>query len=135
MRDLLSEFDALMGTGEPVGRAVVTSVWGSAPRAEGACMLATASGRMAGSVSGGCVESAVAQVDIWHESPGLTLLSERGGYWPVLRRSLTSTGLAGPRIHDARIAALCLAHRVRELWSVDRDFSRFPALVTRNPLA
>jgi xanthine dehydrogenase accessory factor len=61
MRDLLQEYDALMAAGEPVGRAVVTSVWGSAPRAEGACMLATPSGRMAGSVSGGCVESAVAE--------------------------------------------------------------------------
>lgn len=61
MRDLLQEYDTLMATGEPVGRAVVTSVWGSAPRAEGACMLATPSGRIAGSVSGGCVESAVAQ--------------------------------------------------------------------------
>jgi len=61
MRDLLQEYDALMATGEPVGRAVVTSVWGSAPRAEGACMLATPSGKMAGSVSGGCVESAVAE--------------------------------------------------------------------------
>jgi xanthine dehydrogenase accessory factor len=35
-------------------------VWGSAPRAEGSCMLATADGRIAGSVSGGCVESATA---------------------------------------------------------------------------
>jgi xanthine dehydrogenase accessory factor len=61
MRDLLAEYDNLLATGEPVGRAVVTSVWGSAPRAEGACMLATPSGRMAGSVSGGCVESAVAE--------------------------------------------------------------------------
>jgi len=61
MRDLLQEYDTLMATGEPVGRAVVTSVWGSAPRPEGACMLATPSGRMAGSVSGGCVETAVAQ--------------------------------------------------------------------------
>jgi len=61
MRDLLAEYDNLLATGEPVGRAVVTSVWGSAPRAEGACMLATPSGRMAGSVSGGCVETAVAE--------------------------------------------------------------------------
>lgn len=61
MRDLLDDFDILQNTGEPVGRAVVTSVWGSAPRPEGSCMLATRSGRMAGSVSGGCVESAVVQ--------------------------------------------------------------------------
>lgn len=61
MRDLLHDYDALMATREPVGRAVVTSVWGSAPRPEGSCMLATASGKMAGSVSGGCVESAAVQ--------------------------------------------------------------------------
>ena len=58
MRDLLSEYDAFRLQGELVGRAVVTSVWGSAPRPEGACMLATGSGAFAGSVSGGCVEAA-----------------------------------------------------------------------------
>jgi len=45
----------------PVGRAVVTSVWGSAPQPEGATMLVAATGQMAGSVSGGCVETAVAE--------------------------------------------------------------------------
>jgi predicted nucleic acid-binding protein len=35
---------------------------------------------------------------------------------------------------DARIAAICLGHGVRELWSCDRDFSRFPSLRLRNPL-
>jgi xanthine dehydrogenase accessory factor len=60
MRDLLRDFDRLTATGRPFGRAVVTSVWGSAPRPTGASMLATADGTMAGSVSGGCVESATA---------------------------------------------------------------------------
>jgi len=46
---------------------------------------------------------------------------------------VTETKVAGPRIHDARIAAVCLAHGVTELWTADRDFSRFPALRTRNP--
>jgi len=58
MRDILSEYDRLTASGRPIGRAVVTSVWGSAPRPEGASMLATSDGEMAGSVSGGCVESA-----------------------------------------------------------------------------
>ncbi len=40
----------------------------------------------------------------------------------------------GPNVHDARIAALCLHHGVRELWTVDRDFSRFSGLHTKNPL-
>jgi xanthine dehydrogenase accessory factor len=61
MRDLLEDYDRLAAAGRPIGRAVVTSVWGSAPRAEGASMLADAEGTMAGSVSGGCVESATAE--------------------------------------------------------------------------
>lgn len=60
MRGLLEEYDALTRTG-PVGRAVVIQVWGSAPRPEGASLLATPDGRIAGSVSGGCVESAAAE--------------------------------------------------------------------------
>jgi predicted nucleic acid-binding protein len=37
-------------------------------------------------------------------------------------------------VHDARIAALCQQHGVRELWSADRDFSRFQGLAVVNPL-
>jgi xanthine dehydrogenase accessory factor len=58
MRDLLTDYERFVATGKPFGRAVVTSVWGSAPRPEGSCMLAAADGTIAGSVSGGCVESA-----------------------------------------------------------------------------
>ena len=60
MRDLLADYEALSAAG-PVGRAVVTQVWGSAPRPEGACLLAGPDGRIAGSVSGGCVETAAAE--------------------------------------------------------------------------
>lgn len=60
MRSLLADYDRLHAA-EQVGRAVVTSTWGSAPQAEGAVMLVAEGGRMAGSVSGGCVEAAVAE--------------------------------------------------------------------------
>ncbi len=60
MRDVLQDYERLAASG-PVGRAVVTRVWGSAPRVEGSTMLATRDGRMAGSVSGGCVEGAVVE--------------------------------------------------------------------------
>jgi len=60
VRALLADYARLRAS-EPVGRAVVTSVWGSAPQAEGATMMVSASGKMAGSVSGGCVEAAVAE--------------------------------------------------------------------------
>jgi xanthine dehydrogenase accessory factor len=51
----------MTGRGTAVGRAVVTRVWGSAPRSPGACLLADAEGNIAGSVSGGCIESAAAE--------------------------------------------------------------------------
>ena len=40
----------------------------------------------------------------------------------------------GPLVHDARIAALCLSHGIKELLTADRDFGRFRDLKTRNPL-
>ncbi len=77
---------------------------------------------------------ALDQVDAWRESPSLVLLTETEGYWPVLRRVLERSKAAGATIHDARVATLCLHHGVRELWTADRDFSRFADLATRNPL-
>jgi xanthine dehydrogenase accessory factor len=58
---LVSDYQRLVHRNEPIGRAVVTQVWGSAPRPAGAVMLATPSGAVVGSVSGGCVENAVAE--------------------------------------------------------------------------
>lgn len=78
--------------------------------------------------------AAVDQVDAWLESPTLQVLAETDAYWPELRKALVAGRIAGPVVHDARIAALCLAHGVRELWTHDRDFGRFTALTTRNPL-
>jgi uncharacterized protein len=80
------------------------------------------------------LESARKQVAIWLESPSLVLLSEAPGYWEQLSSLLASGKVSGPRVHDARIAALCLFHGVNELWSADRDFGRFPDLKVRNPL-
>ncbi len=59
MREVAREFDRLATHGA-VGRAVITSVWGSAPRPPGATLLATADATLAGSVSGGCVETEAA---------------------------------------------------------------------------
>ena len=73
-------------------------------------------------------------VDALFASPELHLLAESPGYFEKLRDIATTARLKGPRIHDARIAALCLHHGVSELWSADRDFSAFPQLKVRNPL-
>jgi hypothetical protein len=77
---------------------------------------------------------ALQQVDAWLEAPSLTLLSESRGYWEFLRHALDSGRVAGAMVHDARVAALCEHHGVRELWSADRDFTRFPSVTVRNPL-
>jgi uncharacterized protein len=80
------------------------------------------------------IPAAREQVEAWLESPGLVLLAETRGYWPRLKDLLESGRVSGPRVHDARIAALCLNHGVSRLWTADRDFSRFPGLATSNPL-
>lgn len=77
---------------------------------------------------------ALRTVDGWLDAPNVTLLCETEGHWPLLRGLLASGRIAGPRVHDARIAALCLQYGVTELLTADRDFSRFPRLRTRNPL-
>lgn len=79
-------------------------------------------------------EAALDQVEAWTESPGLVLLAEGADHWHVLRGVVEAGRIVGPKVHDARIAALCLAQGVRELWTADRDFSRFSSLVTVNPL-
>ncbi|TDI40746.1 MAG: PIN domain-containing protein [Acidobacteria bacterium] len=80
------------------------------------------------------VKTALGQLKAWLESPSLALLSESDGYWEKLSKLLESSRITGARVHDARIAALCLHHSVERLWTADRDFSRFPELVTENPL-
>ena len=63
MQELLDTLEAWRAeaTGVSVGRAVVVRTFGSAPRPEGAVLLVTDDGRIAGSVSGGCVEGAAAE--------------------------------------------------------------------------
>ena len=74
------------------------------------------------------------QINVWLESPSLVLLTESSNHWSTLRNVLIESAVTGPRIHDARIMALCLQHGVREVWSADRDFSRFAGVRVVNPL-
>ena len=80
------------------------------------------------------VARAIDQVDAWLESPSLRLLAESGSYWEPLREAVKKGRASGARIHDARVAALCRHHGVRELWTADRDFGRFRGLPVSNPL-
>jgi toxin-antitoxin system PIN domain toxin len=80
------------------------------------------------------LETALAEVSAWLASPKLFLLGEDEAYWPVLERILRESRVQGAKVHDARIAALAIHHRVDVLLSADRDFSRFPRLRVQNPL-
>ena len=77
---------------------------------------------------------ALDQVTAWLETPNLVLLAESPGYWDKFQLLVETGRVAGPMVHDARVAALCLHHGVETLLTADRDFSRFPGLQTRNPL-
>ncbi|MBI2965472.1 MAG: PIN domain-containing protein [Chloroflexi bacterium] len=80
------------------------------------------------------LDATLDQVSAWIESPSLVLLSEGEDYWGRLRSTLQNGRVQGPLVHDARVAAICIHHGVSELWTADRDFSRFPELTVRNPL-
>lgn len=62
------------------------------------------------------------------------LLHETPTHLRTLASLIGASSVVGPKVHDARVAAICLDHGVTELWTADRDFSFFPALRTRNPL-
>lgn len=80
------------------------------------------------------VAKALAQVEIWMESTSLRLLGELKGHWKEIKDVILASRVVGGAIHDARVAAICREHGVRELWSADRDLTRFPGLIVRNPL-
>jgi toxin-antitoxin system PIN domain toxin len=78
--------------------------------------------------------AALDQIEAWLESPSLVLLAESEAYWPQLRATAEAGRIGGPLVHDARVAALCVLHGVKQLWTADRDFGRFPGVAAVNPL-
>jgi uncharacterized protein len=80
-------------------------------------------------------ELALGQIASWLESPTVRVLSESPTHHAVLTELARSANIAGLQVHDAKIAAICLSHGVRELLTMDRDFSRYPSLNTRSLIA
>jgi len=78
-------------------------------------------------------QQAWAQLAAWLAAPALRLLAENESLIPILADLAQRRRVRGPVIHDARLAALCLAHGVDKLLSRDRDFSLFPELQVENP--
>lgn len=80
------------------------------------------------------LDEVLTQIDVWRTSPWFVFLHETGDHLVHLTDILRASGAVGPKVHDAKIAAICVAHDLQELWSVDRDFGKFPGLRVVNPL-
>jgi len=76
--DVLATAAAWREAGEQVALATVTETWGSSPRPAGSRMAVSASGKMAGSVSGGCIEGAVSDAAMKTIENGSPVLLEFG---------------------------------------------------------
>lgn len=80
------------------------------------------------------LEEALAVVERLLRTRRCVVLAEPADHLARFAKLAAAAGARGPLLYDARIAAVCLAHGVTELWTADRDFGRFPELRTRNPL-
>lgn len=80
------------------------------------------------------IDTALDFLENWLQSKPLILLAEGETHFARLAKLARRARLNGPKVHDARIAALCIANGVDVLYTADRDFSLFPELKTKNPL-
>ena len=78
-------------------------------------------------------EQAWRQLEAWVASPSNRLIGETDDFPDTLSRFVQRPRVHGGVMHDARVAAICLAHGVEVLLSRDRDFMLFPELRTRDP--
>jgi toxin-antitoxin system PIN domain toxin len=81
------------------------------------------------------LEAALEDLESLLDSPSVVLLGEGPAHALAQRQAVLSARATGNLVHDAHVAALLLEHGVRELWTADRDFTRFPGLRVRDPFA
>lgn len=80
------------------------------------------------------LDEATDRVQSWLDQPCTRLVGPTERHWEVFRRMLTRGQAGANLVSDAHLAALAVEHGC-ELCSTDSDFSRFPKLKWRNPLA
>ncbi len=66
--------------------------------------------------------------------PGVHVLSEGILHHEILEKVLRESPVSGNLMHDAQLVALALEHGVHQILTADADFSRFPQVLSRNPL-
>ncbi len=78
-------------------------------------------------------EHAWHQLEVWTASPANRLIGETDDVLEIMGEFVKRPKVQGGIVHDARVAAICLAHGTELLLTRDRDFALFPELNTRNP--
>jgi uncharacterized protein len=77
---------------------------------------------------------AFAQIEAWQGASGFHWITNTPAHVSVYANVCIAAKISGAMAHDARIAAICIENGVSELWTADRDFSRFRGLKVVNPL-
>jgi toxin-antitoxin system PIN domain toxin len=78
-------------------------------------------------------EEAIESLERLRKSPSLVMIGDGPAHFRILLKTLRESGATGNLVHDAHIAALCMEHGVSSLYTMDRDFSRFPGLKVTHP--
>lgn len=128
MREIIQEILAWSDAGESVAVATVIETWGSAPRMVGAKMAMTPAHKIAGSVSGGCVEGAVFEASMETLDTGRSQLLR---YGVADETVFESVGLACGGTIEIYVEPLSPA--LRQFWQ--RAFAEDQAIVTATVIA
>lgn len=80
------------------------------------------------------MSEAAREVEQWLQQSSVRTLGATDDHWQVLRRMVVEGQAFGTLVSDAEIAALTIEHG-GVLYTTDRDFTRFPGLRWKNPLA
>jgi toxin-antitoxin system PIN domain toxin len=79
------------------------------------------------------LSEALGSLERLRESPSLVILGQSPGHLRTMLRTIRDSDATGNLVHDAHIAAICIEHGVSELYTMDRDFSRFRGLKATRP--
>ena len=129
MRDILNDLERWKTDGVSIALGTVIQTWGSSPRLPGAKMILASDGRISGSVSGGCVEAAVAEAGLESLKSGQPQLLHFG----VADETAWDVGLACGGSIDVFVKPLDLKffNLLREAWMDDSPSTH--ATVIRGP--
>ena len=80
------------------------------------------------------LKEAQERVQSWFDQPCVSIVQPTDQHWVIFQQMLQGGKAVGNLVSDAHLAALAVEHNCL-LCSTDADFSRFPRLKWKNPLA